>query len=362
MRTMLGALQSRIRALLSARAAAVLAAIGAAVSWGVAGALTEHALDTSMPLPIIVIELLTAAVVLGAALLWRQAPASTGPTRGVSLGVLDPGLGAALALTALSLTSLGAMALAMGIEPALTALAAAVLLRERLGPRGWAAVALAGLGMAVLGLVPQASLESAAPTNPLGILLALGAAATGALYTTLARKAAAQTDPLRLAAAQAGIGLLAIGIGGGVIAALGLIPAPVLPEPEVVGIAMVSGVLGYALPGWLFLLALKRLPAAIAGMLVSAAPLAAVVAGVLFLGETLTLAQVLGGALILLAGLLALGTQEPALEPPPRAWLALNTRADWWVVAPTLPSKRGRDLQHFGLPRKVGVWIWSGDT
>lgn len=333
----------------------VLCAVLAASTWGAAGALTEGLLHTAPAFGVLAVELTVAACVLAVASVIRRAKSHGG----AMLGLIDPALGALLSFTALAFTTLGAVAIAAGVEPALTAILALLVLGERVSLKGWAGVGLTGLGVALL-----TTSEAREGTSLVGFGFALAAAAVGAVYTVLARKAAKVGDPLALAARQTLVG------GMAVLVFVLVIGVPILPDmtvspdlwkADVLALAAVSGILAYALPAWLFLEALKRIRASTAGQLVAFAPVAAVLAGVIALGETLSLVELIGGSLILIASLFATEANAAAQNDAPPFWLAFDERPNWWVVLPTLPAKRGRELSFVAVPRRIGVWIWSGD-
>jgi inner membrane transporter RhtA len=151
-----------------------------------------------------------------------------------------------------------------------------------------AALALAaGAGVALLtGSLSGASLAGAA--------FALGAAAITAGSLLLA---------VRVADQSAGLDGLALAVG---VAAILTLPASLpaaLGAPRLgdLGIAAAVGLLGIAVPYALELSALRRLRVTTLGVLLSLDPAVAGLAGLLLLGQQLSLAELLGIALVIAA-------------------------------------------------------------
>jgi multidrug transporter EmrE-like cation transporter len=74
-----------------------------------------------------------------------------------------------------------------------------------------------------------------------------------------------------------------------------------LGRPSTLALGLAVGVLSSAIPYSFDLLALRRLPTAVFGVLTSLNPAVAALAGLLVLGQTLPLRQVLGIALVMMA-------------------------------------------------------------
>lgn len=65
------------------------------------------------------------------------------------------------------------------------------------------------------------------------------------------------------------------------------------------GLALLSGVLQYAVPFWLYLRAVSVLPVGQAALVLTLSPVFGVAGGMAFLGESLAWSQAAGAALIL---------------------------------------------------------------
>jgi inner membrane transporter RhtA len=164
-------------------------------------------------------------------------------------------------------------------------LAIALLGARRRLDIAWALAA--GTGVALLtGSLSGASLAGAA--------LALGAAAITAASILLA---------VRVGDQSAGLDGLALAVGVAAILTLPVSLPAALGAPSVgdLGIAAAVGVLGIALPYALELNALRRVPAKTFGVLLSLDPAVAGLAGLLLLGQHLSLAELLGMALVIAA-------------------------------------------------------------
>ena len=148
---------------------------------------------------------------------------------------------------------------------------------------------------AALGVALLTGASAAAPV--LGVALGLGAAACVACSILLARRLDAHShglDGLALSIVAAAIITLPIGCTAliGHASALG---------PAAIGIVVVVGALGVAIPYALEFSALRRVGVRAYGILLSLDPAIAGIAGLLFLGQRLGLTEMLGIALVMTA-------------------------------------------------------------
>jgi inner membrane transporter RhtA len=163
----------------------------------------------------------------------------------------------------------------------------AVLTSRRRRDVGWAI--LAGLGVAAV------SWEGAGGLDPVGVAFALLAGAGWAGYILLSQ---------RLGAAAPGLTGLAVAVAAGAI--VSAVPGIAqggsqLLDPRVLALGVAVGVLSSAVPYALEFLALRRLPAATFGILMSLEPAVAALAGLLILGESLRPVQITGIVLVCVA-------------------------------------------------------------
>lgn len=208
-------------------------------------------------------------------------------------------------------TSAVAAGVVMAGIPAAVALLSRLWLKEPLSPRVMAGVACAVAGIALLALSRHGS-SAAAPAPWWGYALLLGAVFCEACYMVIGKKLTAQVSPRRISAL---INLWGLAL----VTPLGLWQALRFDFGAVH--AAHWGLLGfYALAAsvvtvWLWMKGLRHVPAQQAGVFSVLLPLAATAIGVLFLGESLALAQVLALGLALTGLLLATWPQRNAPAP-----------------------------------------------
>jgi inner membrane transporter RhtA len=166
-------------------------------------------------------------------------------------------------------------------------LAVALVASRRLSDVLWIGVAMAGLAL----LLPFASTDS---LDPLGVALALGAAAAWALYILFGQRAG-QTD----GGQAVSLGMLSAAI---VVAPFGLAEAgPDLIAPGLLMAGLAVAVMSSALPYSLEMIALRRLDRKSFGVLMSLEPAVAACAGFTLLGERITPVQGLAIGLVIAA-------------------------------------------------------------
>lgn len=166
---------------------------------------------------------------------------------------------------------------------------AVVLLTSRSGRDFlWLALAVAGL----LLLVPWPGAE--AGLDPLGVAFALGAAACWALYILFGKRASEVGGGAAVALGMTAACLVTVPFGVSA-AGTGLLLGPVL------GLGLAVALLSSALPYLLEMAALGRLSSRVFGVVTSAAPAIAALAGFAVLGERLSPAQWLAVALMIAA-------------------------------------------------------------
>ncbi len=153
----------------------------------------------------------------------------------------------------------------------------------------WAVVALAGV--LALGGGGWDRLD------PLGVLFALGAAASWAFYILASARvgrAFPKLDGLALAMTVGAIIALPFGIADAGASLLRL---------EIVALGASVAILSSTIPYALELVALRRLPAAVFAILMSLAPATAALAGFIFLGQHMTWLEIAGIALVIAASI-----------------------------------------------------------
>lgn len=188
----------------------------------------------------------------------------------------------------------------IGSAPVIAGLLGLLLLGEKPRRRWLAATALAVAGVALL-----LTTGSAVEVDPLGVLLAIGAGASYALYTI------ASKDLLRVQPADAVTAVTFFGAALAMAPLLGFVDVTWLLQPRGAAVALHLGLVATALAYMLYIRGLTRLPAATAVTVALAEPLTAATLGIVVLGERVALPTLSGMALIV-AGLavLALGTMQ----------------------------------------------------
>lgn len=272
--------------------------VAACALWGAATVLNKALLASISPVTLLVVQLAPSALFLWAAVLATACPA---PPKSywfplITLGVLNPGISYTLSLMGLASVSASVSTLLWAAEPLMILGLAALLLGERVTSQLLLVMLLGGLGVALVANVYGGLSDL---STPLGILLLLGAVLCCAFYTVFSRKLVERIDPVFTVALQqtAGLGwavaLLLIHTPFGSIDDFESIP------PGLLATAAVTGLLYYAAAYWLYIAALRWVPAAVAGSYFNVIPIFGVALAYVFLGETLTPIQWVGASAIL---------------------------------------------------------------
>ncbi len=203
--------------------------------------------------------------------------------------------------------------LAFYTYPAFVAVVAIVIERRRpdrleMGALG---LALAGMILVVAGqLDPSAGLV----VDALGLGLALLAAIAQTVYITTSRAYA------MVPSEQAATILLWIAVAAYLLIAIATGSFDAVVEPFRNGAAwpyvLFAGVLGAGLPSALFLAAIKVIGPVRTGILAMLEPVTGTVLAVIILGEAIGPVQLVGGVLVILAGILLQRAPTPANAPP----------------------------------------------
>lgn len=273
---------ARIRISRGGVVAGVLLVLLAISSVQLGGSIAKTVFDRIDPAALTFLRLLFAAVVIGA--IGRPRIRSWGPAAWRSVVWLGLTLAAMNLLFYLSLPRIP-IALAVGLE-LLGPLVLALVQSRRLVDLAW--VGLAGIGVALI-----AAQSIVGHLDPVGVVLALGAGACWAVYI-LASASVGRHVP--------GVGGLAgaLVIGAAATAPFGLLGAisAVRADATVLwpafGIAMLSSAIAYGLE----LLALRRVPTRVFGVLMALEPAAAALFGFLVVGEALSAIDLLALALV----------------------------------------------------------------
>jgi drug/metabolite transporter (DMT)-like permease len=210
-------------------------------------------------------------------------------------------------LFGVSLTSAVSAGVIMAAIPAVVALLSWAFLRERIGPRIWAAIACAGLGIALLGVAQpgvtaQASGIAGRGPTWLGNLLVFGAVLCEASYAVIGKKLTGALSPKRITS-LINVWGFALVTPFGAYAALrfdfGSVP------PGTWALLVFYSLAASIWTVWLWMTGLKTVSAAQGGVFTVMLPLSAALVGVFALGERAGALQLLAFALALAGVVLA---------------------------------------------------------
>ena len=305
------------RSSMSASARAGLIAIAAAgILWGTTGVVVQlirQSADLS-PVSIGCYRLAVAALALSLFLARQLRPAVRAlRSRRLPLLLIGAGLGAYQALY-FAAVAWGGVAIAtvvsLGLAPVLITGWEAARSRRRPARAALGSITAAVLGLALITGSPLAP-AGAAPRPLLGLLAALGSGLGYAATTVLSREVTRHVKPLPMTAATTAIGALTLLpfalLGGG-------FRLPVLSAAA--GMLAYLGVATTAVAYALLYTGLRTTKGSVAVVLTLLEPLTATVLAVGVLGEKISLPVVTGGALLLVAVVLAALPQGQTGERP----------------------------------------------
>lgn len=276
--------------------AQVVRLVGASACWGLGTVLSKYALGSLSPLRLLNIQLAASVTGLVLLLQFNRVPVVWNRRLYVigALGVLNPGLAYWLGLVGLKMTTATVAALIWAVEPALILVAARIVLHERIGGTVVALLLPATLGVVlVIGSGPI----SGSWLGGLSILAGVGACA---LYAVFTQRVVAEAPLLVVLTVQQASALI-------FVAALSMLP---LEDPPAIqsasssavwGVAIMSGIIYYAVAYWLFVGALRDVAATTAGLFINLVPVFAIVAASVMLDERPGGWQWIGAALVFAA-------------------------------------------------------------
>lgn len=284
----------------------VLLAAGAvivgSITVEVGAALAVTIFPTTGPLGIVALRLVFAAAILIIAF----RPTFRGRSRADWATVVGFGLVLAamnvLFYLALERVPLGATVTLEYLGP----LILSVVIARRASAWLWAVLAFAGVVLLSRGGFGH--------LDPVGVVFALGAGACWVGYILLSARTGTRfgrLDGLAIAMAVGAVATLPLGIATA---------GTVLLDPSVLVIGLGVALLSSAIPYGLEMLALRRLPAATFSILLSLAPAIAAVAGLVVLGQELTVLDAVAILLVVVASMGAVRSAarsaRPAVPPP----------------------------------------------
>jgi drug/metabolite transporter, DME family len=235
-----------------------------------------------------------------------------------AIGALSVAAAAGIILNLAVFIAFGRITVALALlvfytYPAMVAVVAIVIERRR--PDRIELVAL-GLALGGMILVVAGQLEPGAGLviDGLGLGLALLAALAQTVYITTSRGYAAipteQAAPILLWVAA--LAFVAIAALSGSLDALG----QPFRNPAAWPYLLIAGLLGAGFPSLLFLVAIRLIGPVRTGILAMLEPVTGTILAAVILGETLGPIQLLGGILVIAAGVILQGAPTPAGAPP----------------------------------------------
>ena len=263
--------------------------------------MSKVALDGVSPVLLLVLQLLPSVALLWLVVYIRRIP--LGKRRDIArfawLGVLEPGLAFLVFLIGLTDIKAGAATLIQSSEAIMIVIVSACLLGVKPTMRFvvLSLLAFAGLLLA-LGFANPEDLQG---NGYFGIAMLFATSAIAACYVVLSSRIASGTDPVAIVAWQQSVSLI-FALLVLALEAFWRGQLPMLPsKPDVWLVVIVSGIVQYALAFSLYMRALGSVSANVAGSFLNLMPIFGLAGGFLFLSERLSLVQLLGAAITIVA-------------------------------------------------------------
>jgi drug/metabolite transporter (DMT)-like permease len=278
----------------------LLLPLGYASCWGVGLTLSKIALTEISPTTLLIIQLLSSVIFLYAAcyIKNRKAPLSLKILKQGKAGIFEPALAYMFGTIGLNLTTVTNASLIGATEVVLTILLAALFLGEKLTLTKTilAIASFCGVFLLVSG-DSQGSMTSSLVGDFLVILGVLFAVA----YVLISKAQIASANPLELTFSQQFVGLMVTVIGFGVLSLFDR-----NYEINAHGItlnfwllAVISGIMSYALAFLLYLIALGKVPVSQAAFYVALIPIFGIGSAIILIGDRPTLVQWIGATSII---------------------------------------------------------------
>jgi drug/metabolite transporter (DMT)-like permease len=297
----------------------IAAGSAAAASWGSGMVLSKKLLLEFEPHSLLLIQLATSVIVLWGVVICRtkcsgMRPASFRWAIGYAwLGSIEPALAYFLALAGLVGATASGATLIQAAESIMIVGVTAIMTRKLPSVHflGLSFLALLGLSCAL----NVDGLDVGRSSSPTGIVLLIAGTLSAAVYVVLSGRVARRAPALTIVAAQHSVALALLiliavfsrFLGGLADATHSLIlVGDTVTRAKGVLFCAIGGLLQFALPFPLYMIALQRLPANLAGALLLLTPLMGLVEAHLFLGEQLTVRQ-WSGSIVALAAVAGLG-------------------------------------------------------
>jgi len=258
----------------------------APIVWGSTYLVTTQFLPGFSPMTVAMLRALPAGLLL--LVIMRQLPAGIWWLRAFVLGALNISIFLSMLFVAAYRLPGGVAGTVLSAQPLIVVFLAAFLLSGRLRPLTVVAALVGMGGVALLVLTPSASLDA------IGIAAGLAGATSMALGSILARKWQPPVSPLTFTAWQ-------LTSGGLLLLPVVLVVDHAIPVPTVsnlLGLVWL-GLIGAAVTYALWFRGIGRLAPSVVSSLLFLSPLTAVLLGWVFLGQTLSILQITGIALVI---------------------------------------------------------------
>ena len=271
--------------------------------WGLSFIATKIALTSFTPFVYMFFRFTLASVFFLVLMLWRGFPKlSAGDHKKLFLiGLLEPGLYFIFETFGLTYTTASKASLIIAAVPIAVLLLARIVLKEKItGKRLWGVIlSIAGIMILILG-DPKFSISSAG--SMLGDMLIFGAVISASFYMIIARDLGQRLSSLEITSFQVFYGAILFtpffllnmgGIQWSQISAQAV--------GAVVFLAVFATILGFLFYNY----ALTQIPASQVAVFINGIPVVTAIVAWFILGESLTLLQMAGGLLVLIAVIVA---------------------------------------------------------
>lgn len=284
----------------------VILALSYAFCWGVGLTLTKIALAEITATTLLIIQLIASVTFLATVCYFkdRQLPFTWSHLKQGFAGIFEPALAYMVGTFGLKMTTASNATLIGSSEVILTILLAAVFLGEKLTRVKLLLAGISFLGMSLLILKDSQGADRA---SLVGDLLVLLGTVFAVFYVLLSKKQIATANPLQLTASQQLVGLL---VTVSCFSVLSILNSSY--EVSAAGIslqfwllAVISGIMQYALAFLLYLIALQNVAVSQAAFYVALIPIFGVASAILTIGEQPSFTQWVGGVLIVASSYLA---------------------------------------------------------
>lgn len=276
-----------------------LIALSYAFCWGVGLTLAKIALTEISPTTLLIIQLLSSVLFLSVVCYFRHGKLPLGIKnlkQGVA-GIFEPALAYMFGTLGLALTTATNAALIGSTEVMMTILAAPIFLRERLTPIKIVLAAISLFGVFLLIKQDTAGIQN---SSLFGDILVLSGVVFAVVYVLVSKSQIDRIDAIELTASQQFIGLITTAIAFGILSlfnrdyeinAFGI-------SPQFWLLAIISGIMQYALGFLLYLIALRQVEVSHAAFYVALTPVFGVASAILLIGEQPNFLQWIGASLI----------------------------------------------------------------